>query len=144
MIHLRAESAYRGSFVRTAWSSNVVILQVLYSLRTPNQIFHGVKVDTLDQEVGASTDGNGLLWVAEDSQGLRVWQECRQRPFILDGEIEYEIEEIVGHYEAQTGSVYYAVKWSDYECPTWELEDNLRSTRFITEYCMQLLGSGQE
>ena len=50
-----------------------------------------------------------LGWV-EDGEGLQIWPECRQQPQIIDGELEHEIEKMVGSYESQTGSVYYAVK----------------------------------
>ena len=140
-MHLEAERAYRGSVIQTAWSSNVAVIQVLYTLRTADWTFHGVRVETLDQGWEVSSDATKLLWVLEDHQGLRTWQECRQRPFIIDGELEHDIEKIVGHYESQTGSVYYAVKWVDFECPTWELEDDLSSCQLITEYCMHLPGS---
>lgn len=133
-MRIITDQAYHGSFVRAAWSSKVAILEVLYSLKTSNQIFLGVRGETLDPQ----SDHHGLLWVSKDSQGFQVWQECRQRPFIMEGESEYEIEEILGHYETQTGAVYYAVKWFDYECPTWELEDDLWSSRLITDYCLQL------
>ncbi|KEY63885.1 hypothetical protein S40285_08976 [Stachybotrys chlorohalonatus IBT 40285] len=137
MMHLIPDRSHRGSLVHTAWSSNVSILQVLYSIKTSDLTFHGVTVEGFD-------DSGDLLWVLEDHLGLRIWQECRQRPFISDGdlgELENEIEEIVGHYEAPTGSIYYAVKWVGYECPTWELEDDLGGGRQITDYCMHLLES---
>lgn len=139
MMQLQPDWAHRGSFVQTAWSSSVVILQVLYTIKTPDRIFHGAIVENLDQASGTSATDN-LLWVVDDSYGLRMWQECRQRPFITQGEYGYEIEEVFGHYETQTGSVYYAVKWVDYECPTWELEDDLYDSNLTTEYCMHLQG----
>jgi hypothetical protein len=139
-MRLNANQAYQGSFVQTAWSSKVAILEVLYSFRTSHQTIFGVRAETLDQK----SDHHGLLWVRKDSRGFQLWQECRQRPYIIDGESDYEIEEILGHYETESGTVYYAVKWIDYECPTWELEDDLWSCRLITSYCLHLTQLTQE
>ncbi|KAK4206201.1 hypothetical protein QBC37DRAFT_301271 [Rhypophila decipiens] len=138
MMQLQPDWARRGSLVQTAWSSNVVILQVLYTVTTLDRKFHGVIVENPVQARGASATDD-LLWVFDDSCGLRVWQECRQRPFITEGEYG-EIEQVFGHYENPTGSVYYAVKWTDYECPTWELEDDLYDSQLTTEYCIHLPG----
>lgn len=121
-------------FVRTAWSSKVAILEVLYTYRTLYQTFLGVRTETLDP----TSDQNGLLWVCKDTQGYQVWQECHQRPYIIEGESDYDVKEILGHYESPNGSVYYAVKWIGYECPTWELEDDLWGCRLITTYCLSL------
>ncbi|KAK4206037.1 hypothetical protein QBC37DRAFT_301603, partial [Rhypophila decipiens] len=71
--------------------------------------------------------------VFDNTYSLRVWQECRQRPFITEGKYGYEVEQISGHYETPTGSVYYGVKWTVYECPTWELEDDLYNSQLTTE-----------
>jgi hypothetical protein len=138
MLRPTSDTLCRSSFVRTAWSSNVTILQVLYTYRTSTHTFLGVRTETLQQK----SDHHSLLWVVKDGQGFRVWQECRQRPFIINGESEFEIQGIIGHYETQTGAVYYAVKWIHYECPTWELEDDLWNCQLITDYCLYLPSLG--
>jgi hypothetical protein len=128
------DKAYEGLFVRAAWSSRVTILQALYSLTISDQTFLGVKTKTLDHE----SDHHGLLWIYKDGENFRVWQECRQRPFVGSFDVEQEIEEILGHHEMENGDVYYAVKWLSYTCPTWESEDDLFSCRQATDYCLQL------
>jgi hypothetical protein len=139
-MRLNSSQAYRGSIIRTAWSSKVAILEVLFSFGTSYRTFLGVRAETLDRK----SDHDELLWVCKDSQGFQLWQECRQRPYIIDGESDYEIEQILGHYESQSGDIHYAVKWIDYECPTWELEDDLWSCRLITTYCLDLLRLTQD
>ncbi|KAH8655519.1 hypothetical protein BX600DRAFT_385289 [Xylariales sp. PMI_506] len=134
--------AYCGASVQTVWSSHVIIVQVLYSLKARNETFHGVKVETLNYESGHPLYYDGLLWVVEDGGNLRIWQECRQSPWITDGEVEGEIEEIIGHYESDTGSVYYAIKWMDYECPTWELEEDVLTCQLIDHYWLHCSGAG--
>lgn len=131
MDRVQPKWAYRGSIVRTACSSHVIVTQVLYSFKALDQIFHGVKVVP---EPGHPSYYDGLLWVVDDGEGLLVWQECRQRPRIIDGKFEHEIEEIVGHYESWTGSVYYAIKWMDYKCPTWESEEDMLTCHLINKY----------
>ncbi|KAK3933477.1 hypothetical protein QBC46DRAFT_368726 [Diplogelasinospora grovesii] len=139
MQRLNPKVAYLGCPVRTGWSSHVVVVQVLYTLWKPELIFHGVRVENLDGDFRNWPYTEGLLWVLEDGQELRIWQECRQRPRIIDGEADCEIEEIVGHYQAQSGPVYYAIKWVGYECPTWELEDDLHGySQLLTQYCRHL------
>ncbi|KAH7303147.1 hypothetical protein B0I35DRAFT_365538 [Stachybotrys elegans] len=135
MAHLGSDGSHKQLFTQAPWSPKVPILQVICSIKTASRTFHGVQVEALDQE----SNHHSLVWVFEDIRGFRVWQECCQRPFIIDGESVNEIKEIVGHHEDQTGCVYYAVKWTDYECPTWELEDDLGNHQIITEYCLQLL-----
>lgn len=139
MKHLDPDGKYEGSFVRTAWSSRVVILRVLYTITSTNQsiLFHGVKAKTTDRKQEASAEDE-LLWVFKDCSGLRLWQECRQKPFIIDGEVDSDIEEIVGHHEDESGAIHYAVKWLDYECPTWESEADLYTCPLITDYCLNL------
>ncbi|KAK3933652.1 hypothetical protein QBC46DRAFT_368648 [Diplogelasinospora grovesii] len=127
MQRLTPKVAYLGSPVRTGWSSHVVVMQVLYTLWKPELIFHGIRVENLDGDLRNWPYTEGLLW------------ECRQRPRIINGEADFEIEEIVGHYQAQSGLVYYAIKWVEYECPTWELEDDLYGySQLLTQYCRHL------
>jgi len=61
--------------------------------------------------------------------GLQIWQDCWSQPRINDGELEHEIKGKVGHYESQTGSVYYAVV--NYGCSTWELEEDICSSCYL-------------
>ncbi|KAK8038384.1 hypothetical protein PG994_015151 [Apiospora phragmitis] len=68
-----------------------------------------------------------------------MWQECQQRPRLIDGEPTHAIEDVVAHYQTSTGSVYYAIKWAGYECPTWELESDLDGcVELSTPSCMRL------
>ncbi len=41
-------------------------------------------------------------------------------PVIVDGEISYEVEEILDSRVVQGGNVRYLVKWTGYDSPTWE------------------------
>lgn len=76
-----------------------------------------------------------LIWAYGDDRQLSLWQDIRQRPRIIDSKSEANIERIVGHYQVATGEYYYAIKWKNYACPTWELEANLSCfDSFLTEY----------
>jgi hypothetical protein len=58
-MRIITDQTYQVSFVQAAWSSKVAILEVLCSLKTSNQIFLGVRGETLDPK----SDHHGLLWV---------------------------------------------------------------------------------
>ena len=44
-----------------------------------------------------------------------------QPPVEVDGEQEWEVEEILDAKKIQGGHVKYLVKWTGYDAPTWEL-----------------------
>jgi hypothetical protein len=102
----------------------------------PERTFYGVRVENLDQTGWDWLDRDGLLWVFDNGQHLEIWQESRQRPRVVDGIPDCGIERIVGHYQDESGRVYYGVKWLNYESPSWELEEDLeRCSDLLTRYC---------
>ena len=125
-----------GLFIKTEWSSRLVILEVLYTIKKLGRTFYGVRFENLDEKTGDWLQTEGPLWVYKEGRDIRIWQECRQRPRFIEGEPESdEIRKIIGHYYSQTGLVYYAIMWAEYMCPTWELEEDLDScSQLITEY----------
>ena len=134
------ENVQIGSFIKTDWSSQLVIIEVLYTVENLVRTFHGVRFKNLEKKTEDWPQDEGLLWVYNEGHIVRIWQECRQRPRFIEGEPDCEIREIVGHYYTQTGLVYYAILWMEYECPTWELEENLDScSQLITEYYRALM-----
>lgn len=64
---LDPKAACLGTPIRTEWSSRLVVVQVLYTVRGPEFIFHGVRVENLNQQLGDWPHNEGLLWVFEDS-----------------------------------------------------------------------------
>ena len=129
-----------GSLLKSDWSSKLVIIEVLYIIKKQGCSFYGLRVDNVDKNSGDWPDNEGLLWVYKEGQAFRICQECKQRPRFIEGQPEYKIREIIGHYFAETGSIYYAILWVDYTCPTWELEDDLEScSQLVTEYYEALI-----
>ncbi|KAI5465168.1 hypothetical protein BGZ63DRAFT_351236 [Mariannaea sp. PMI_226] len=127
----------RGARVQTTWSAHVIVKQVLITVKDPQWTFHGVRVSNLDLSLWDRPPSDCLLWVVEDTQGLRAWQECRQRPYLSEKGLEQEakdIKEVFGYHECEDGKLYFAVRWEGYECPTWEPEPRLASC------CIQLGG----
>ncbi|KAH6881185.1 hypothetical protein B0T10DRAFT_411212 [Thelonectria olida] len=116
------QSWLRGAPVRTTWSSDVVVKQVLVTLRSAKRMFHGIIASNLDSGPWDWPRSDCPIWVVDGGNGLSVWQECRQRPRLGDEGSELKAREVVGHYESRSGSVYLAVRWEGYEGPTWELE----------------------
>lgn len=117
----------RGTPVQTSWSSDVIVKQVLVTLRSVKRTFYGIIASNLDSGPWDWLPCDQPLWVVDDGSGLRVWQECRQRSCHGDEGEELRAREVVGHYEAGSGNVFLAVLWEDYEGPTWELESQLAS-----------------
>lgn len=127
------DHSYRGQLVHTPWSIKVAIVEVLISVKIATRTFHGVRAVNTDRESWDWLDVENLLWVYDTGCGLHLWQQIKQRPFVFDESRKYKIEGIVGEYQSAAGNAYVGVKWRGYECPTWELEDDL-STREDLDY----------
>jgi hypothetical protein len=127
METIMAQYHYRGSVIETPWSSHVVVVEVLFTVKTSRWIFHGVRAVNAERQNWDWPDPENLLWLVENGHGLGLWEECRQRPHISDGQGTDEIESIIGHYQSATGNIYAGVKWQGYECPTWELDDKIQA-----------------
>ncbi|KAH8659437.1 hypothetical protein BGZ61DRAFT_433541 [Ilyonectria robusta] len=121
---------YRECPVQTAWSSDVIVVEVLMTFTTPNWTFHGIRAANYDWEQWDWPRSDGLLWVVDDGQRLRLWQDFRQCPNVMQCDSECSVEAVIGYYQSDTGNNYVAVKWQDYECPTWELESDLAEDCF--------------
>ncbi|KXJ84642.1 hypothetical protein Micbo1qcDRAFT_107191, partial [Microdochium bolleyi] len=107
--------------VQTAWPTNAIITKVLCSVRIQNQTFHGLEVRTLNEAAGFV----GLVWAFEDNYVLYDWTGESRRITVSMRNGSHKIEYVCAHYENPNGLVYYAVKWFDCPCPTWELEESL-------------------
>lgn len=121
---IMTEYAHRGRYVRTAWSSQVNIVEVLLSVRVSHWVFHGVRAETTDTLLDWPTV-ESLLWVFEDGGDFKVYQDIQYfPPQVDDGDLDRQIEAILGHYQL-AGDTYIAVKWQGHYCPTWELEEDI-------------------
>lgn len=113
--------------------------RIVCTLQTARGVFYGVEVLNQDFKFRDYPRKTGLLWVFADGNRIRVWTESRQRPQIVEGELQEKVEHIVGHFQDEAGEIYYTVKWAGYECPTWELESNLQTcSNLTTQYCRGL------
>lgn len=115
---------HQGRAVQAAWSPQVIIIEVILSVSVSQWIFHGVRAETCDQHWDW-LDVESLLWVFDDGTGLKLWQDFPHRPRMVNGEAAFGVESIVGHYQSASGNAYVGVKWWGYDCPTWELEDEM-------------------
>ena len=115
---------YRGAKVRTPWSSNVVILDVLFSTTVLDKVFYGVKTETRDAMGVDWPVTQSLLWLFKHNGGLQMWQDFRHQPLIAATETFPVIETVIGCHE-MNGNLHYAIKWRDHLVPTWELEAKL-------------------
>ncbi|KAK2038267.1 hypothetical protein LY76DRAFT_515722 [Colletotrichum caudatum] len=118
-------SVTEGTSVKGDWSSHIVVRRVVCTMQSGKRMFFGVLAQNQEPQLWNWPDSDMLLWVFDDGQRVKVWQEGAQRPHIVEGQCGYVLDSVVGHYEATNGAVYYGVKWAGYECPTWELESDL-------------------
>lgn len=114
-----------GTVIKGDWSPHITIRDVICTLRSGDRIFFGVLAEKQESRLWTWLESDLLLWVFDDGQCIREWQECAQRPHMFEGHSSYVPESIVGHHEAANGEVLYGVKWVGYGCPTWELESDL-------------------
>ncbi len=121
---ISAQYSHRGRLVKTPWSPQVRILEVLFSVRVSCRVFHGVRAETEDMNWDWP-DVENLLWVFDGGNGLQLSQVFQHHPHVVDRMINGKIEAIVGDYQSSSGNVYFGVKWEGYDCPTWELEEEI-------------------
>lgn len=134
------ENVQYGAQVKTIWSSQVTISHIICTASAAPFTFYGVLTRNLDRVLDSSQTEDELLWVYNNGTSVSVWQETRQRPLAIEGLTEYEIKGIVGHYELENGRLFYAVKWFERDCPTWELEDDLSThNALLLHYWTSLL-----
>lgn len=121
-----ASPPYSGRFIKTPWSDHVVVLDVLYSVKVAESVFHGVRAVNTDLQWDWP-DIIHFLWVLEpdNDDDLKLAPEWDQPPRMMDHELPCGIELVIGDYQSTAGNTYLAVKWRDYDCPTWELEDDV-------------------
>ncbi|KAJ3497419.1 hypothetical protein NLG97_g1924 [Lecanicillium saksenae] len=117
---------YGGRFIKTPWSDQVVVLDVLYSVKASQSVFHGVRAMNTDLRWDWP-DVVHFLWVLEqdNDDDLKLAPEWQQPPRIINGELPCDIEFVIGDYQSAAGNTYLAVKWRGYDCPTWELEEDV-------------------
>ncbi|KAJ2978966.1 hypothetical protein NQ176_g3528 [Zarea fungicola] len=122
---------YSGKFIKTPWSDQVVVVEVLYSVKVSQFIFHSVRAVNKDFQWDWP-DITSLLWVIErdDDGTLKLAPEWVQPPRISGNEPSCDIELVLGDYQPAAGNTYMAVKWRDHDCPTWELKEDLMSWEF--------------
>ena len=51
---------------------------------------------------------------------------------------------LIGYYRSVSGNVFVGVKWRGYECPTWELEDDLLQCGDLNDDDMCSIVGGNE
>lgn len=123
----------KSTTIRIPWSSNARLKNILYIFKHSQKTFYGVEVEYFEDR------RNEMLWLVKEEGCLQAWQEFRQGPWITNGECQFEMNKIIGHYEAESGDIQYAVKWYGYCCPTWEHESALVShLSSITTYYKSL------
>ncbi|KAI1856077.1 uncharacterized protein JN550_013912, partial [Neoarthrinium moseri] len=105
-------TVYHGDIIRTSWSSNVIVVRVLYTVTTSRHAFHGVLAKNLDWSAQDEPNSDELLWVYNIAGQVSLWQEMRQRPKAGAEFTDHEIQEIIGHYELEDGRLFYAIKWA--------------------------------
>lgn len=133
---LYPESHHHGSYVRTAWSTQVVVTEIIRSVNISGRTFYGVKVETRDSLGLDWPDPKGLLWVFDDGHGFRIWEEFQHRPLSTQVEPSPIIENIIGYHEMD-GIMYFGIKWMEYGSPTWELESDLDPyADLLTDHCL--------
>ncbi|OHE90279.1 hypothetical protein CORC01_14424 [Colletotrichum orchidophilum] len=115
----------RGSTVHAAWSSCLEVVAVICTATSGAYMFYGVVVGIRDPLEWDWRDACQLLWVFEDEDCIKVWQECVERPRPSNAAWVSRLQCIVGCYETDDGTNLYAVKWDGYACPTWEAEEDL-------------------
>ncbi|TQV90174.1 hypothetical protein IF1G_11173 [Cordyceps javanica] len=119
--------SYCGRSIKTPWSDQVVVMDVLYSLKVSRSVFHGVRAINTDLRWDWSEIVN-LLWIVEREEdgNLKLAPEWQQPSRSIETELPREIELVFGDHQSATGDTYLAVKWRDHDCPTWELEEDVR------------------
>jgi hypothetical protein len=111
--------------IHTAWCSNVVVAEVLLSINVSKRSFYGVRALIINEEFLEWLTVENLLWVFEDGGKLKVGQDYQSRPRINEAEANFGVEGIIGQYFSSAGNAFVGVKWEGYQCPTWELEDEV-------------------
>ncbi|KAM3547321.1 hypothetical protein ARSEF4850_010094 [Beauveria asiatica] len=123
--------SYSGRYIKTPWSDQVVILDVLYSLKVSRSIFHGIRAINTDLQWDWPEIVN-LLWIVEreDDDDLKLAPEWEQPSRSVDTELPRDIELVIGDHQSAAGNTYLAVKWRNFDCPTWELEKDVMARIF--------------
>ncbi|KAL0929615.1 uncharacterized protein CTRU02_215514 [Colletotrichum truncatum] len=116
-----------GALAEAGWSSRILVVDVVCVVTGADRTFYGVVTENLDLASWDWPRVDGLQWVFHDGKSIRLWQECVQRPHLINGAWDFDVESIVACYETDSGHLYYGVKWAGYECPTWETENDIRS-----------------
>ncbi|WQF76872.1 Putative Chromo-like domain superfamily protein [Colletotrichum destructivum] len=115
----------KGTAVDAAWSSRLDVTDVICTFASGSRVFYGVVAEVPDPLVWDWPDDRQLLWVYDDGNSVKVWQECVERPRPSNPAWASCLRSIVGCYENDGGNVSYAVRWNGYACPTWEAEEDM-------------------
>ena len=101
-------------------------MDVLYSFKVSRSVFHGVRAINTDLQWDWP-DLVNLLWIVEqdNNDDLKLAPEWEQPSRSVDNEFPREIELVIGEHQTAAGNTYLAVKWQGYDCPTWELEEDV-------------------
>ncbi|KAK2758443.1 hypothetical protein CKAH01_16832 [Colletotrichum kahawae] len=116
-----------GSTVQTAWSSCLEVTEIICTATGGGRAFYGVVVEIRDPLAWDWLDARQFLWVFEDEDCIKVWQESVERPRPSHAAWTSRLQCIIGCCETDEGTTLYAVKWDGYACPTWEAEEDLAS-----------------
>ncbi|KJZ68423.1 hypothetical protein HIM_12186 [Hirsutella minnesotensis 3608] len=133
---VRSRRPVVGELIKTAWSSQVVLVAILYTGTFSGHTFYGVVSETRDNFGLDWPRDRGLLWVFDDGHGLRLWEQPEQRPLCVRRDQPPDLEQVLGYFELQE-KTYIGVKWRDYGSPTWELEDDMDD--LLTDRCLHVV-----
>ncbi|KAL0930294.1 uncharacterized protein CTRU02_212479 [Colletotrichum truncatum] len=116
---------HKGTAVNAAWSPLLDVVEVICTFESDGRVFYGVVTEIPHPFVWDWLDYRQVLWVFDDGDCVKVWQECVDRPRLSNPAWTSCLHSIVGCYETDGGYVLYAVKWDGYACPTWEAEEDM-------------------
>ncbi|KAM3518601.1 hypothetical protein MY4038_010057 [Beauveria bassiana] len=68
-----------------------------------------------------------LPWIVEQENGddLKLAPEWERPSRGIDNRLPRDVELVIGDHQSAAGNTYLAVKWWGYDCPTWELEEDV-------------------
>ncbi|KAK1973445.1 hypothetical protein LZ30DRAFT_558177, partial [Colletotrichum cereale] len=107
----------RGTRIHAAWSLYLEVVEVICTATSSSRMFYGEVTEISNPLAWDWLDDHQFLWVFQDEDRIKVWQESVERPESGNA--------CIGRcYETDYGTTLYAVKWDGYACPTWEAEEN--------------------
>lgn len=125
----------RGDEVTYAWYPNFLVRKWIRTFENEVGRFHAVLLDDGDLHVDTRRR-TPPVWLLENDGEFSIWHDLHQRPESVS-QLEFDIEQVIAHYESEEGDVYYAVELSQHKGPIWLL-DSGESNTAIQTYCLTL------